>query len=218
MRLNRAGDSLDGVETSAEKTPRTERGRKTLRALLDAAALEFGERGYHEASVTTITQRAGIALGSFYTYYSSKEELFRALVGDMSRRVRVHISEQITGAPDRLTAERMGIEAFINFVRANKRLYRIIEESQFVTEEAYRLHYSSFADAYERGLAVARARGEISDGPDEVRSWALIGMSVFLGLRYGVWNEDMTAAEVATIAADLISRGLSPGPARPVSR
>ena len=31
-----------------DKTPRTERGRKTLRRVLEAAALEFGERGYRE--------------------------------------------------------------------------------------------------------------------------------------------------------------------------
>jgi SAM-dependent methyltransferase len=57
-----------------DKTPRTERGRKTLRRLLEAAAQEFGERGYHEAAITGITQRAGVALGTFYTYFESKEE------------------------------------------------------------------------------------------------------------------------------------------------
>ena len=50
-----------------EKTPRTERGRRTLRKLLDAAAIEFGERGFHDASISDITRRAGTALGSFYT-------------------------------------------------------------------------------------------------------------------------------------------------------
>ena len=45
------------------KVPRTERGRRTLRKLLDAAAEEFGEKGFHEASVSSITRRAGVALG-----------------------------------------------------------------------------------------------------------------------------------------------------------
>ncbi|MBA4044939.1 MAG: TetR family transcriptional regulator, partial [Erythrobacter sp.] len=64
------------------KVPRTERGRRTLRKLLDAAAEEFGEKGFHEASVSSITRRAGVALGSFYTYFDSKDALFRALVAD----------------------------------------------------------------------------------------------------------------------------------------
>jgi AcrR family transcriptional regulator len=47
----------------SEKAPRTDRGRRTLRKLLEAAAKEFGVRGYHEAAITGITQSAGVALG-----------------------------------------------------------------------------------------------------------------------------------------------------------
>jgi AcrR family transcriptional regulator len=53
--------------TLVAKSPRTDRGRRTLRAILDAAAAEFGERGFQGASISRITARAGVALGSFYT-------------------------------------------------------------------------------------------------------------------------------------------------------
>jgi AcrR family transcriptional regulator len=191
-----------------DKTPRTERGRKTLRRLLEAASAEFGERGYHEAAINGITQRAGVALGTFYTYFESKEEVFRALVRDMSRATRQHVAEAVRGAPDRLAAERLGLEAFIRFVRGHRELYRIIEEAQFVAQDVYREHYLTFADGYSRNLAAARARGEIADGEDEPRAWALIGMSVFLGMRYGIWDEDLSPGEVADVAIDLISEGL----------
>ncbi|MFN3389989.1 MAG: TetR/AcrR family transcriptional regulator [Allosphingosinicella sp.] len=202
--------------SSGDKEPRTERGRKTLRRLLEAAASEFGERGYHEAAITGITQRAGVALGTFYTYFESKEEVFRALVRDMSRATRVHVAEAVKDAPDRMAAERIGLEAFIAFVRKHPELYRIIEEAQFVAHDVYREHYLTFADAYRRNLAGARKRGEIAGGPggagdegaDEPRAWALIGMSVFLGMRYGIWNEDVPPGEVAEMAIDLVSQGL----------
>ena len=44
------GGDCDAVDAtaSAGKAPRTERGRRTLRALLDAAAEEFGEKGFHD--------------------------------------------------------------------------------------------------------------------------------------------------------------------------
>jgi len=193
---------------SAERAPRTERGRRTVRKLLQAASLEFGERGYHDAAITGITSRAGVALGTFYTYFESKEELFRALVRDMSDAVRTHVAEAVADAPDRLAAERLGLAAFISFVRRHPELYRIIEESQFVAEDVYRQHYLNFALGYGRNLAAARQRGEISDGPDELRAWALIGMSVFLGMRYGLWTNDLPAEEVAEQAIDLVSEGL----------
>jgi AcrR family transcriptional regulator len=199
---------LSQAAANADKEPRTERGRKTLRRLLEAAAAEFGERGFHEAAINGITGRAGVALGTFYTYFESKEEVFRALVRDMSRATRAHVAEAVKGAPDRLAAERLGLEAFIAFVRRHPELYRIIEEAQFVAEDVYREHYLTFVDGYSRNLAAARGRGEIADGPDEPRAWALIGMSVFLGMRYGLWKEDLSPAEVAGAAIDLVSEGL----------
>jgi AcrR family transcriptional regulator len=198
----------DAAAAAGDKEPRTERGRKTLRKLIDAAAGEFGERGYHDAAITGITQRAGVALGTFYTYFGSKEEVFRALVREMSRATRAHVAEAVKGAPDRMAAERIGLEAFIAFVRKHPELYRIIEEAQFVAEDAYREHYLTFADAYRRNLSGARTRGEIADGPDEPRAWALIGMSVFLGMRYGIWDKDLSPGEVADVAITLVSEGL----------
>jgi len=201
-------NELGQTAVSAGKAPRTERGRRTVRKLLEAAAQEFGERGYHEAAITGITARAGVALGTFYTYFESKEELFRALVRDMSHATRAHVADAVRGAPDRLAAERIGLAAFIAFTRKHPELYRIIEEAQFVAEDVYREHYLTFVDGYREGLGAARARGEIADGPDELRAWALIGMSVFLGMRYGLWQKDMEPAEVADRAIDLVSEGL----------
>ncbi|HEY0014553.1 MAG TPA: TetR/AcrR family transcriptional regulator [Allosphingosinicella sp.] len=198
----------DTVQAASEKTPRTERGRKTLRRLIEAAAQEFGERGFHEAAITGITQRAGVALGTFYTYFQSKEEVFRALVRDMSDATRAHVAEAARGAPDRLTAERRGLAAFIAFTRERPELYRIIEEAQFVAQDEYRRHYLTFAEGYRRNLSAARSRGEIADGPDELRAWALIGISVFLGMRYGLWDRDLEPAEVADFAIDFVSEGL----------
>src|SRR5437868_9108178 len=206
-------NDLGHAAVSADKAPRTERGRRTVRKLLEAAAQEFGQRGFHEAAITGLTVRAGVTLGTFYTYFESKEEVFRALVRDMSRATRAHVAEAVKGAPDRLAAERTGLAAFIAFTRRHPELYRIIEEAQFVAEDVYREHYLSFVEAYRRNLAAARGRGQIADGArgeegDETRAWALIGMSVFLDMRYGLWREDMAPEDVADVAIDLVSEGL----------
>src|SRR5688500_51463 len=113
-----AGGAMQNEQAAVgDKTPRTERGRRTLRKLLEAAAQEFGDRGYHDAAITGITARAGVALGSFYTYFDCKEAVFRALVKDMSQAVRSHVAEAVKAAPDRLSAERTGLAAFIAFTR-----------------------------------------------------------------------------------------------------
>src|SRR3546814_10793382 len=83
----RKGQLMDATRRESAKAPRTARGQRTLRKLLDAAAVEFGEKGFHEASISSITRRAGVALGSFYTYFDSKDALFQALVRHMSEAV-----------------------------------------------------------------------------------------------------------------------------------
>jgi AcrR family transcriptional regulator len=200
----------DAAEPVADKTPRTDRGRRTLRALLDAASAEFGEKGFHNASVSGITARAGVALGSFYTYFDSKDALFRALVRDLSARVKDHVAPAMSGAADQLAAEREGLRSFIEFVRLHKEIYRIVDEAEFADPESYRLHYESTAERIRVRLEAAAARGEVRADAGEIHAWAIMGMNVFLGLRYGVWTEDRTPAEIADAASDFIAQGLAP--------
>jgi AcrR family transcriptional regulator len=198
--------------SSSDKTPKTQRGKNTRNKLLQAAEFEFGEKGFHEAAISGITYRAGVALGTFYTYFNSKEEIFAALVAYMSERTRRWVGERVAGAADRLEAERIGLEAYIEFVRQHKGLYRIITEAEFVANDAFRAHYEGFARAYLENLERAGKRGEIRKGDYEVWSWAIIGIDVFLGMRYAEWDESMPASEIADIVTDLIANGLRPKP------
>jgi AcrR family transcriptional regulator len=191
------------------KEPRTERGRRTLRAILDAAAAEFGERGFHETGITQITQRAGVALGTFYTYFDSKEDVFRALVRDMSGKVLQVGVKAVEGVGGTLPAEQSVLAAFIAFAGEHKELYRIIDEAEFVEPEAWRAHYQGAAGRIRARLERGAASGELRPDVGEVEAWALMGMNVFLGLRYGIWGGDLAPEEVARRANRLIAEGLS---------
>ncbi|MEH3046010.1 TetR/AcrR family transcriptional regulator [Sphingomonas adhaesiva] len=192
----------------ADKTPRTERGRRTQRAILDAAAAEFGERGFHDASISGITRRAGVALGSFYTWFDSKDAVFRALVADMSARVRDHVAPAIRAAPDQIAAERAGLLKFLEFARAHKEIYRIIDESEFVDPDSFRRHYATTAEQIAARLRRGAERGEVIADVGEVHAWAIMGMNVFLGLRYGVWSTEEDAAGIADAIAAMLARGI----------
>lgn len=191
-----------------DKAPKTARGQRTLRQLLDAAAEEFGEKGFHEASISQITQRAGVAIGSFYTYFDSKEEVFTELVRDLSGQVRDYVAPRMADQVNQLDAERAGQQAFLEFARLHKEIYRIIDEAEFVDSAIYREHYTSTARRIAARLDAAFARGEISEGSSEIRAWALMGMNVFLGLRFGVWGDDYAPEEVARVGGELIARGM----------
>jgi AcrR family transcriptional regulator len=195
------------------KAPRTARGERTLRKILDAALVEFGERGFSETSIVGITQRARVALGTFYTYFDSKEEVFRALVRDMSAQVRDNVAPALEGATDPLDAERRALAAFLRFVSGHKQVYRIIDEAEFVDPEGFRRHYEETAARILQRLRAGAAQGGVAPADtaldEEVRAWAVMGANVFLGLRFGVLGSEDPDA-VAEAANRLLSEGLAP--------
>ncbi|MFZ1743825.1 MAG: TetR/AcrR family transcriptional regulator [Pontixanthobacter sp.] len=197
---------LDGPE----KLPRTERGRKTLRKLLDAATIEFGENGFHEASISGITRRAGVALGSFYTYFDSKDAIFRALVADMSNAVKSAARDAIAETESAIEIERAALQGFLDFAAEHKEVYRIIDEAEFVDPDSYRHHYQTIAERILDRLKAGADTGFFRADPQEAHAWAIMGMNVFLGLRYAIWevDGDWSSADIAKSANDLLARGI----------
>ncbi|HUY21161.1 MAG TPA: TetR/AcrR family transcriptional regulator [Acidimicrobiales bacterium] len=77
----RARATVVAGEPASKRALRTQ-GRKTMRKLLDAAMVVFARRGYHAARVDDIVKVARTSHGTFYLYFSNKEDLLRALVGE----------------------------------------------------------------------------------------------------------------------------------------
>jgi AcrR family transcriptional regulator len=202
---------MSQAQISNDKTPRTERGRRTLRKLLDAAATEFADKGFHEASISGITRRAGVALGTFYTYYDSKDAIFRALVSDMSAGVGRAAREALDPGMGALEVERVALRAFLTFAAEHKEIYRIIDEAEFVDPESYRTHYETIGARIEERLQRGGESGEFKRGLGAPEAWALMGMNVFLGLRYVIWARagDPDSDEIAKRANALLASGIA---------
>ncbi|GAB3571275.1 hypothetical protein GCM10027445_26380 [Amycolatopsis endophytica] len=75
-------------EVTPKQLPVTARGRRSRQALLDAAKVVFARDGFAEARITDIADTAKVAHGSFYTYFSSKEEVFVALLRELEDELR----------------------------------------------------------------------------------------------------------------------------------
>jgi AcrR family transcriptional regulator len=84
-------------------------------AILDAAREVFGELGYEAATVRDIIRRTGLAAGTFYNYYRSKEEVFAALSDDGARRF-APILKSLRGKGAFDTFVREAIVAYFEFM------------------------------------------------------------------------------------------------------
>ena len=207
-----AGEADTDARERIGKTPRTARGERTLQKILDAALLEFGERGFSDSSIVSITSRANVALGTFYTYFESKDALFQALVRTMSGRVRDHVAPALASARDAIDGERLALQSFLEFAAENAEVYRIIDEAEFVDPQGFRYHYETTAARIRARLDEAADRGELrgdeSARAHEIIAWALMGANVFLGLRYAIWAKG-EAEEIAGVTSRLLRQGIA---------
>lgn len=190
--------------------PATARGEATRRKLMDAAIVEFGARGFHAASVSSITSRADVGQGTFYLYFHTKEEIFITLVRDIGRNLRLHVARAMTGAENRAQTERRALVALLSFMLDNPGYYRIVQESQFVDETVFREYYERFAKSYAQDLGEAIKRGELRPGDSETRAWSILGISQFLGMRHCLWGGAMPPDEVIDSALEMIESGIAP--------
>jgi AcrR family transcriptional regulator len=69
------------------------RGQRTRQRLLDAAADVFERIGYHAARVDDVVAAAESSHGTFYLYFTSKEDLFEQLVGEVATELHGLIGE-----------------------------------------------------------------------------------------------------------------------------
>ncbi len=217
-----AGESAGGharhaLGTSLPRAPRGRKGERTRRRLLDSAEQIFAAIGFHDASIVKITEAAGVAQGTFYLYFTGKQEIFDEVVADLNHRVRQAMAEASAGAPDRLEAERRGFAAFFRFTAEHPALYQVMRQAEFVSPKAHRRHYERIVDGYLPSLRAAMDSGEVAEVDPEVLAWALGAIGEAIGMRWIVWTGAGAVPEhvfeaMTTLVARMLGR--DPGPVR----
>ncbi len=97
--------------------------------LLAAAEAVFAARGLDEAKVEEIATRAGLAKGSFYLHFESKEDAFRQLVEMMLARMKAQIEAM---AEDAISAKASLAEVLEGWVAADLELFEFIWQNRAV--------------------------------------------------------------------------------------
>lgn len=196
--------------------PVTERGRNTRRLLLEASEAVFAEQGFERASVAEITRRAGVAQGTFYVHFADKKAAFLELVFHLNHQVRENAAQATEGLPTRESRERAGFEAYFRHVAADPAVYRIIRESEFVDEDAYREHYRRIANPYRAGLQDAIDSGEISGDIDaELLAYILMGIAEFMGMKLVLWEHRLPEDSAFEQLMTFVLRGMGANEATP---
>jgi AcrR family transcriptional regulator len=182
--------------------------------LLDAAEELFGTRSFERTKVADLAEAAGIATGSFYSYFPGKRALLVEVLRRLSTGLRAAMGEAIQGAATQADREREAFVAFFRFLERHPRLFRIQRQVEFLAPEEYRSYWEGFARRYARAAKDAMVAGEMDArfDPDVVAYTMYLGVPHFIGMRWVEWSEGRVPDDVAEQIFLLLNKALRPPP------
>jgi AcrR family transcriptional regulator len=168
---------------SAQADRGTGRGQRTRRLILEAARHVFERDGYLDAGIDEIVAEAGVARGSFYTYFPSKLEVFKLLAAEVGESVAAAVApEPGERGLDPVAALDRANRRYLETYRQHAAIYGLIEQLASIDPEllALRQRY--------RQLHVDRVAARI-------RSWQ----------RRGLAAQDVDAGTTAAALVSMMS-------------
>jgi AcrR family transcriptional regulator len=162
------------------------------RALFDAAARVVGEFGYAEASIARITEAAGVAQGTFYNYFASRQDLLDQLLPVLGEEMLAHIAAEVHGVTGEVQREERRFAAFFNFLQQRPAFFGILNGAELFAPEGFRKHFKNIAEDYLAALRQARARGALPGFTDEELEplvFLLMAMRSYTSMRYAYTDD-----------------------------
>lgn len=144
-----------------------------------------GQYGYADATIARVTKVAGIAQGTFYLYFESRQALFDELLPHCGQQMLEFIRKRVAGATDIFEKEERGFRAFFEYMEINPAFFRILTEAAGAAPEAHARHFALVTGPYVHTLQRALAAGEIRNfdaGELEAVAYMLMAMREYLYL------------------------------------
>lgn len=175
------------VVRTRKRLTRQERAPAAREEIFAAAAKVVSEFGYLGTTVARITAEAGIAQGTFYLYFTSRQVLFDELLPHVGEEMLRYIGSRVSGAADIYQMEERGFRAFFEYLKYNPGFFRILNEAESSAPVAYQKYYKLLVTHYVASLKRGVESGQVrAFGSDELETLAYVFMGArgYLYVRY----------------------------------
>ncbi|MBX0301983.1 TetR/AcrR family transcriptional regulator [Cryobacterium sp. 1639] len=174
----------------------------TKRLIFDAALQLAGERGITGTTMDDVAERAGVAKGSLYYNFASKDKLFEELLREGMSALTEALREARAGKEGWPAIEAL-VGTLLGRIQANTALAKVIAGDIFRTDRAWRqTSYAFRHDALaEFAAAIDEAVPEASvTGATALMASSVFGATLMAGLEWLLFDEERPLHEVtATI-------------------
>jgi len=206
----------DDIRT--RRRPAVSKEDKTQRRyeILSAAKKVFARNGFHATTMGDIAREAGLAYGSVYQYFDSKEDLFHALMSVEADALRIHVVAALNAVRDRPEGNwrpplRVIVRATLEFFEADGATTTLLLRDAYVLGGSFEKHlgkiYETFIDDMEGQMANAERHGRVLGAPPRLVAYSIAVLIGQLAHRRLTTDDGVTAAEVAEFIVSLFVNG-----------
>jgi TetR/AcrR family fatty acid metabolism transcriptional regulator len=203
--------SREDREAAKKRRSRDKRDR-----ILKAAVKVFARNGFHATRVSEVAKAAGVADGTIYLYFKSKEELLVSLFEDRVSKLLAFMQDslpKLSSAPERLRAV---IDMQLGLLEGERELAEVItvilRQSTRLMKEFAAPKFIAYLDAIAKIVSEGQAEGDFrTDISPHIAARAVFGALDGITLTWALGRAEQGAlARAATQLADVLLRGLAP--------
>lgn len=207
---------------ASQPEPAPARGAKDKRGgdkrdrILAAAVQVFAKNGFYATRVSEVAKAAGVADGTIYLYFKSKDELLVSLFEDRVEKLLAYMREELPKqgtAPEKL---RRVIELQLGLLEGERDLAEVItiilRQSTKLMKEYAAPKFTSYLDAIARVVADGQKSGDFRDDiSPHLVARATFGALDGIALTWALGKAEQGALRRAAVQlADVMLRGLAP--------
>jgi AcrR family transcriptional regulator len=208
------------TDARTRRRPATSNPEKLQRRdeIIAAAKEVFAHKGFHATTIADIAKEAGLAYGSVYWYFDSKDDLFRKLIAVEEYSLRTHVAVSLAKSGTHFGyAEapfRASLRATFEFFEGNPATAKLLFRDAYALDNRFDRQlggiYERFIDDVETLIAVAQQRGDVLAAPPRLVAYMLTALIGHMAHRRLNTDDGVTAAEAADLVVSLVMKGLRP--------
>ena len=188
--------------------------------ILEAAVRVFARNGFHATRVSEVAKAAGVADGTIYLYFKSKDELLVSLFEDRVERLLAFLETELPRAESAPAKLRRVIEIQLGLLEGERDLAEVVtvilRQSTKLMKEYAAPKFTAYLDTIGRVVAEGQAAGELrTDVSPHLAARAIFGALDGIAMTWALGKADRGGlARASGQLAAIVLRGLAPEPER----
>jgi TetR/AcrR family transcriptional regulator, fatty acid metabolism regulator protein len=182
--------------------------------IIEAAIRVFARNGYYNSRVSDIAREAGIASGTIYLYFRTKEEILVTLFREKMAAFVAHLRREIAGERDAVAKIRRLVELHFTVLEESPALAEVVQVELRQGQKFFRgasahevsAYFELIGSVLEEGVAAGRFRADV---PVKVATKVLFGAMDQMATSWVLGKRGYRLVDAADAVATIFLKGVT---------